>query len=172
LKATLERKVREMAALNRSRMDYLERFQKLIDEYNRGAHNVEVMFDELVRFANALNKEARRHMAENLSEEELAIFDLLTKPDLELADTERVEVKKGAQFLLARLKEEKLVIDWRKREQTRAAVRQMIEIALDEFLPRVYDKKLYGQKCQRIYQHVFDSYAGQGQSVYSAGGQA
>jgi len=166
LKAALERKVREMVALNRTRMDYLERFQRLIDEYNSGAHNVEAMFEELVRFANALNEEERRHMSESLSEEELAIFDLLTKPEMELDDKERGEVKKGARELLARLKEEKFVIDWRKREQTRAAVRQLIEIALDEFLPRAFGKELFEQKCERVYQHVYDSYAGQGRSVY------
>ncbi|HEX5772835.1 MAG TPA: type I restriction enzyme endonuclease domain-containing protein, partial [Geomobilimonas sp.] len=117
-------------------------------------------------FATALNEEERRHMAENLSEEELAIFDLLTKPDMELTDKERDGVKKGAQKLLERLKQEKLVIDWRKREQTRAAVRQLIEIALDEFLPRAYSKELFEQKCERVYQHVYDSYAGQGRSAY------
>lgn len=167
LKAALERKVREMVALNRTRMDYLERFQRLIDEYNNGAHNVEAMFDELIHFAKSLNEEERRHMAENLSEEELAVFDLLTKPEMDLADKERDEVKKGARELLERLKEEKLVIDWRKREQTRAAVRQLIEIALDEFLPRAYGKEIFEQKCERVYQHVYDSYAGQGRSVYA-----
>ena len=106
-------------------------------------------------------------MAENLSEEELAVFDLLTKPEMELSAKEREQVKKGARELLERLKQEKLVIDWRKREQTRAAVRQLIEIALDEFLPRAYGKELYAQKCERIYQHVYESYAGQGRSVYA-----
>jgi type I restriction enzyme R subunit len=124
------------------------------------------MFDELVRFANSLNEEERRHMAENLSEEELALFDVLTKPELELTGKERDEVKKGARGLLSRLKDEKLVLDWRKREQTRAAVRQLIEIALDEFLPRVYNKTLFEQKCERVYQHVYDSYAGSGRSIY------
>ncbi|RQW87839.1 MAG: type I restriction endonuclease subunit R [Geobacter sp.] len=166
LKAALERKVREMVTLNRTRMDFLERFQRLIDEYNNGAHNVEAMFEELLRFANSLNEEERRHMAESLSEEELAIFDVLTKPELELSDKERDEVKKGARWLLSRLKDEKLVLDWRRKEQTRAAVRQLIDIALDEFLPRVYNKALFEQKCERVYQHVYDSYAGQGRSIY------
>lgn len=76
-------------------------------------------------------------------------------------------MKKGAQELLARLKEEKLVIDWRKKEQTRAAVRQLIEIALDEFLPRVYSKDIFERKCQSLYQHVFESYAGCGRSIYA-----
>ena len=36
-------------------MDYLEKFQKLIDEYNAGSANIEEFFDELVEFAKALN---------------------------------------------------------------------------------------------------------------------
>jgi len=154
--------------LNRTRLDYLERFQRLIAEYNNGAHNVEAMFDELIRFAEGLNGEERRHMSENLTEEELALFDLLTKPDMELNDKEREQVKLGAKSLLERLKQEKLVIDWRKREQTRAAVRQMIEIALDEFLPTPFTKEIFDMKCDRVYQHVYDAYAGQGRSVYTA----
>jgi type I restriction enzyme, R subunit len=142
--------------------------QRLIDEYNNGAHNVEAMFEELLRFAGSLNEEARRHMAENLTEEELALFDLLTKPEMELTEKERESVKRGAQDLLDRLKQEKLVIDWRKREQTRAAVRQLIEMALDDFLPKAYSKEIFDYKCQSVYQHVYDSYAGQGRSVYAA----
>lgn len=167
LRSALERKVRELATLNRTRLDYLERFQQLIAAYNSGAHNMEAMFDELVRFADDLNAEERRHMVENLTEEELALFDLLTKPDMELSDNERQQVKQGAQNLLERLKREKLVIDWRKREQTRAAVRQMIEVALDEFLPTPYTKEIFDLKCDRVYQHVYDAYVGQGRSVYT-----
>jgi type I restriction enzyme R subunit len=167
LRATLERKVRELATFNRTRLDYLERFQRLIEAYNSGAYNVEAMFAELMRFAVTLNDEERRHIAENLTEEELALFDLLTKPEMELTDTDRDQVKQGAKSLLARLKEEKLVLDWRKREQTRAAVRQMIEIALDDFLPTPYTKEIFDSKCDRIYQHVYDAYSGQERSVYA-----
>jgi type I restriction enzyme R subunit len=167
LRAVLELKVRELATLNRTRLDYLERFQQLIAAYNSGAYNVEAMFAELMRFAEALNAEERRHMTENLTEEELALFDLLTKPEMELTGKDRDQVKQGAKALLDRLKQEKLVIDWRKREQTRAAVRQMIEIALDEFLPTPYTKEIFDSKCERVYQHIYDAYAGQGRSLYA-----
>jgi len=48
-----------------------------------------------------------------------------------------------------------------------AAVRYTIETLLDE-LPRTYTPDLYQQKCELIYQHVFDSYSGQGKSLYAA----
>jgi hypothetical protein len=35
-------------------------------------------------------------------------------------------------------------------------------------LPRVFTPELYQQKCDLVYQHVYDSYAGEGKSVYGA----
>lgn len=64
---------------------------------------------------------------------------------------------------------ERLVLDWRKRQQTRAGVQLQIETILDK-LPEVYDKNLFNQKCQLIYQHVYDSYFGAGKSIYGAAG--
>ena len=104
---------------------------------------------------------------QQLSEEELAIFDLLTKPEIKLTAKEEREVKKVAKTLLETLKQEKLVLDWKKRQTTRAMVRYTIENVLDQ-LPRAYSKDLYKQKCNAVYQHVYDSYYGQGKSLYPA----
>ena len=41
LRALIEGKLMAMVAKNRARMDYLERFQRMIDEYNSGSQNVE-----------------------------------------------------------------------------------------------------------------------------------
>jgi len=76
-------------------------------------------------------------------------------------------VKKVAKALITKLKSEKLVLDWKKRQTTRAAVRYTIETMLDE-LPRTYSPELYQKKCDVIYQHVFDAYGGQGASLYAA----
>ena len=59
------------------------------------------------------------------------------------------------------------MLDWKKRQTTRAAVRYTIETVLDE-LPRTYTPELYQKKCDVVYQHVFDSYSGQGSSLYVA----
>jgi len=81
LRAAIHRKLTAMMQLNRSRLDYLAKFQKLIDEYNAGSKNIERLFDDLLRFVQGLNAEEQRSVSEGLSEEELALFDLLTKPD-------------------------------------------------------------------------------------------
>jgi type I restriction enzyme R subunit len=112
-----------------------------------------------------LNK-SRMNYIEKLTEEELAIFDLLIKPEMTLKKKEEREVKKVAQELLETLKREKLVLDWRKRQQSRAAVRLSIDEILDR-LPRSYIPDLYRHKCDVVYQHIYDSYFGQGLSIYS-----
>jgi type I restriction enzyme R subunit len=166
LKGLINQKLRQLVRLNRSRMGYSERFQQLIDEYNAGSLNVETFFGKLVEFAKELDEEEKRGIAESLSEEELAIFDLLTRPELKLTQAQEQQVKNVAQGLLQTLKAERLVLDWRKKQQSRAAVHLAIEEALDQ-LPETFDKPLYEKKVDLVYQHVYDSYFGSGRSVYA-----
>jgi len=69
------------------------------------------------------------------------------------------------------LKKEKLVLDWRKRQQTRADVLLTIQAILDEELPRTYTPEIYQQKCDLVYQHFYESYYGAGKSVYLSANQ-
>ena len=167
LKGEINSKLRKMVRLNRTRMDYLERFQKMIDEYNAGSMNIDEFFKRLVSFAQGLNEEEKRGISEQLTEEELAIFDLLTKPEMSLTGKEEHQVKKVGRELLDILKREKLVLDWRKRQQSRAQVRVTIEDIFDRGLPQSYTPELYQEKCETVYQHVYDSYFGAGKSVYA-----
>jgi type I restriction enzyme R subunit len=169
LKGAISRKLDKMVRFNRTRMDYLERFQEMIEEYNAGSRNIDEFFRWLVDFAQSLNEEEQRSIAEQLSEEELAVFDILTKPDMQLGEQERKQAKKVARDLIETLKKEKLILDWRKRQQSRAAVRLTIEEILDR-LPQRYSQELYLEKCDMVYNHVYDSYYGVEQSVYSDGG--
>jgi type I restriction enzyme R subunit len=166
LKGTINNKLKKLVRLNRTRMDYLERFQEMIDAYNAGSMNIDEFFKQLVAFAQELDEEEKRGLAEDLSEEELAVFDLLTKPEMKLTGKEELQVKRIARELLETLKRGKLVLDWRKRQQSRAEVRVTIEDILDRGLPEVYKQELYDRKCDTIYQHVYDSYYGAGKSVY------
>ena len=167
LRGLINSKLVKMVRLNKSRMDYLERFQQMIDEYNAGSMNIDELFQQLMEFAKELNQEEKRSISEQLSEEELAVFDLLTKPHIQLTNEDRKQAKKVAHELLETLKKEKFVLDWRKRQQSRAAVLLSIEYALDG-LPPSYSQDTYREKCNLVYQHIFDSYYGEGRSVYSA----
>src|ERR1700730_1626989 len=165
LRSQIAQKLTRMVRLNRTRIDFLQEFQKMIDDYNSGASNIETWFAKLAAFAQKLSDEEKRGISEQLSEEELVIFDLLTKPEIKMTKAEEQQVKKVAKDLLTTLKRERLVLDWKKRQTTRAAVLVTIETVLDQ-LPRVYTPELYEQKCQSVYQHVFDSYQEQGKSLY------
>ena len=109
-----------MVKLNRTRIDYLERFQKMIDDYNRDSCNIEAYFRNLLEFAQSLKAEDCRRIAEGLEEEELVIFDLLHQPYVSLTDQETMAIKQISKDLLHSLKQEKLVLDWRKRQQSKA----------------------------------------------------
>jgi len=167
LRNAVEKSLLAMLERNRTRIDYLERFQHLIDEYNAGSANIEELWRRLVELARQLKAEDERHVAERLTEEELALFDILTKPEPELKKKDRQEVKKVARELLVTLKREKLVLDWRKRQASRASVRLAIEEFLDR-LPDRYTIEVYRKKCEAVYHHVYESYFGAGRSVYAA----
>ncbi len=165
LRSLLSAKVAALVRLNPARVDLVERFEKLVEDYNAGSMNVETFFQQLLDFSNALTQEEARSLAEGLSEEQLAIFDILTRPAPELSDNETAQVKRVAAELLEVLKRDKIVLDWRKEQATRASVRVAVEEILDR-LPEVFTRPIYAQKCDVVYQHVFDSYWDDGRSVY------
>lgn len=159
-------KLKEMIKLNSSRLDYQKEFETLIESYNSGSANVDYSYRALIEFAKTLKKEDERTIMENLTEEELSLFDKLKKPDL--TEKEKNQVKKVAKELLSTLKTEKLVLDWRKKQQAIAAVKKEIEDELDRGLPESYDTKIYEEKCNTVFQHIYDSYVGDSHSIYEA----
>jgi type I restriction enzyme R subunit len=166
LRALIERKLDNLIRLNASRYDFLDRFQKMIEAYNSGALSIETLFAELVTLTQDLNEEEQRHLREHISEEELAVFDILTRPGPELDAKETEAIKKVCKDLLAKLKTELLVLAWRTKRTTRAAVKVEIEKMLDSGLPEKYTVDLYESKCGALFQHVLEKYPDRGRSVY------
>ena len=165
LRSLLSARITALVRLNPARVDLVERFEKLVADYNAGSINTETFFQELLKFSKTLTEEEARSLSEGLTEEQLAIFDLLMRPAPELSEDEKAQVKRVAEELLAILKRGKIVLDWRKEQNTRAAVRVAVEETLDR-LPEKFTRQLYAQKCDAVYQHVFDSYWDDGHSVY------
>jgi type I restriction enzyme R subunit len=166
LKAAIKAKLEKLVGLNRTRTDFGAKFDALIDSYNNGSRNIEQLFEELLKLSNSLDEEQERHVRENLSEEELVIFDILTRPAPALSTDERAEVKKVAKLLLARLKD-LLVLNWRQKAAARSSLRLAIEDALDAGLPSAYTPEIYGQKCAALFEHVYESYPERDRSVYA-----
>ncbi len=149
-----------MIRQNPLRTDFQKHYEEIIEAYNHEKDRVtiEKTFAELLRFANTLDKESRRAIREGLDEETLALFDLLTKPDLSKQDIERL--KAVAKELLSKLKTEKLGIDnWREKQATRDA----IKVEIRDFLWNeatglpvdCYSEQEVEVKAEQVYLHIF-----------------
>jgi len=165
LKAAIAAKLEKLVRLNRTRADFAEKFEALIESYNNGSRTIVQLFEELLKLSNSLDDEQERHVREHLSEEELVIFDILTRPAPVLTTAERDEVKKVARELLTRLKD-LLVLNWRQKSAARSTLKLAIEDALDT-LPAAYDRPLYSQKCTALFEHVYESYPERNAGVYA-----
>ncbi len=167
IEQNLEKRLDAAVRKNPTRIDLAERFRRLIDEYNAGTHNLEEFLRRLKAINDELTEDEQRTVREDLTEAELAIYDLLTKPEPELTKPEQTKVKAAAKHLLEHVTE-KLVLDWRKRQHTRAAVQVAVGKLLDEELPEVYGPDLFDDKVARVYEHIYASYFDNGESVYSS----
>ena len=166
LKNILSFKLKEMLRLNSMRIDYQERFQELIDDYNAGSINQETFFKELIKFSHSLDMEERRKVSENLTEEELALFDKLKKP--KLAEKEKNQIKKVAKDLLIKLKKNGInAVDWRKKQQIKTKVRIEIEQQLSTLKLKPYSQNDCLKKSNVVFQHFYDNYFGDGRSIYT-----
>lgn len=130
IRQIVEKKLAEMLARNPTRMDYQQKYEEIVAEYNREKNRaaIEDTFRRLVELIAELDEEQKRAVEEGLSEDELAVFDLLKKDNLGKAERERV--KQASRELLKSIKARLAELDrfWEK-EQTKADVRTLI---LDE----------------------------------------
>jgi type I restriction enzyme, R subunit len=157
LRAAVRAQLAKLVSVNRTRADFLTKFEELIDSYNAGSRNIDDLFKDLLALSRALSEEQQRHVREQLTEEELTVFDLLTRPGPDLSPAERDEVKKVARRMLERVRAT-LVLDWRQRAQARAQVRIAIEDTLDEGLPSPYTPETFHKKCAVLFEHIFENY--------------
>ena len=166
LASLLKERAATGAIRNPTRYDLVARIENLIAEYNAGSLNIDEYLRRLVELSKTLTVEEQRAATEDLTEEELAIFDLLTKPDPVLTDEERETVKASAKRLLSHL-HDKLVLDWRRRAATTADVRVTILDVLDEDLPEdPYPPEVFDAKVQAVFDHILTAYGDDGTSVY------
>jgi type I restriction enzyme R subunit len=166
LKALIAAHLARMVQLNPTRADFREKFEALIASYNAGSRSVEEIYKQLLQLSLQLSQEQQRHIRENLSEEELAVFDILLQSAPDLSDSDRAKVKQSARELVEKIKQ-LLVLNWQQKSEARAKLKMLIQDALDECLPRAYTPELYQQKCEAVFAHVEQAYPERDRSVYS-----
>ena len=137
IRDVVEKRLAQMLARNPLRMDYYKKYQEIIADYNREKDRttVEATFAQLVALAATLDAEQRRAAEEGLSEDELALFDLLFKDSISKKDRERL--KQASQGLLSSLRGLLAPMPgWLQNATTQAEVRIFILDRLYESLPR------------------------------------
>jgi type I restriction enzyme R subunit len=154
LRSAAETKAAEMASRNPTRTHLVEKLEKLVEAYNLGTVDAEAFFEALKRLIAQMEEEERRAAREGLTEEELAIFDLLTRPEPKLTKAQEAEVKKVARELLEKLQEMRGSF-WRQNVQTRAAVQAQIKVKLNELPEEPYSQDLWEEKVEAVWQFIY-----------------
>jgi type I restriction enzyme R subunit len=161
IRQIVEDKLADMLAHNPLRMDYYKKYSEIIADYNREKDRVtiEETFAKLVDLAKSLSAEENRAAEEGLSEEELALFDMLKRDSLSKADRERV--KQGSKSLLESVRRLIAPLErWTEKEQTQAEVRVGILDHLFEVLPTPpFTESEKELAAEQIFQHVWQQSA-------------
>jgi len=155
LRSDAEAKAHDMAARNPTRIHLVEKLEKLVEEYNLGTLGVEAFFEALKALVATMEEEERRAAREGLSEDELAVFDLLTKPKPKLTKPQEVAVKKVARELLEKLEDQLAVAEWQTKQQTRAAVQSTIRFTLNELPEEPYPEPVWNEKVDAVWAFIF-----------------
>lgn len=156
IRMRLDKMLRE----NPKRVDYYERYQKIIEEYNQDQDraNIEKVFMELMDLASSMNQEEQRYVREGFtSDEELSVYDMLFDENLSKEDIKKM--KKIAVDLLDKIKSKISELDhWTDKQETKAEVDTLIGKILWEELPECYSDRAIFTYRQKIYEYVYMRY--------------
>ena len=156
----VEERLARMLRDNPLRIDYYQRYQEIVDEYNKDnkKDEIAIIFENLMKLVNDLDEEQKRYVKEGFdSDEELTIFDLLVKDSLSKEEVKKV--KKLAQTMLSKIKARIHELDhWRDKEETQSIISVLIRDLLWAELPESYGDSEVAQYKQQIYEYVYNAY--------------
>ena len=160
LEEVIQQKLDRMMFTNPDRINYYERYQEIINEYNneQDRANIEKTFIDLMNLANEMNQEEKRYVREGFaSDEELSLYDMLFRNDLSKNDIKKF--KDVAITLLKKIKKKISELDhWTDKQETKAAVDNLIRDTLWAELPECYDEVSISSYRQQIYEYVYTRY--------------
>lgn len=160
LEELIQMKLDKMLFANPERINYYERYQQIIDDYNseQDRATIEKTFMDLMDLANSMNQEEQRYVREGFaSDEELSLYDMLFREDLSKNDIKKL--KEVAATLLQKIKAKISELDhWTDKQETKAAVDNLIRDTLWAQLPECYDEVSISVYRQQIYEYVYTRY--------------
>ena len=162
LEEVIQQKIDRLLFLNPNRINYYERYQQIITDYNgeQDRATIEKTFMDLMDLANSMNREEQRYVREGFdSDEELSLYDMLFKDSLTKAEIQ--QIKEVAVDLLQKVKAKIAELDhWTDKQETKAEVDNLIRDTLWAELPESYDEISISGYRQRIYEYVYTRYQG------------
>lgn len=149
-----------MLSANPNRIDYMQRYQEIIAAYNseQDRATIEKTFMDLMDLANSMSEEQQRYIREGFSsDEELSLYDMLFKDNLSKSDIKAI--KMVAVELLSKIKAKIAEFDhWTDKQETKAAVDNLIRDTLWQGLPESFDEISISEYRQRIYEYFYTRY--------------
>lgn len=156
----IQQRLNELLFANPQRINYYERYQKIIDDYNseQNRATIEKTFMDLMDLANSMDQEEQRYVREGFSsDEELSLYDLLFSENMSKQDIQKI--KHVAVDLLAKVKAKIAELDhWTDKQETKAAVDNLIRDTLWAELPECYDEVSISRYRQKIFEYVYIRY--------------
>ena len=160
LEDLIQERLEKMVTANPSRINYYERYQKIIDDYNRERDRatIEKTFMDLMDLASSMDQEEQRYVREGFeSDEELSIYDLLFSENLSKQDIKTI--KEVAASLLQKVKAKIAELDhWTDKQETKATIDTLIRDTLWAELPECYDEISISTYRQKVYEYVYTRY--------------
>ena len=160
LEELIQMKLDRMLFTNPERINYYERYQQIINDYNSEQDRaaIEKTFMDLMDLANSMNQEEQRYAREGFtSDEELSLYDMLFREDLSKNDIKKL--KEVAATLLRKIKTKISELDhWTDKQETKSVVDNLIRDTLWNELPECYDELSISMYRQQIYEYVYTRY--------------
>ena len=160
IKEIVEKQLQLLLENNPARIDFYERYQDIIEEYNKTQDRaaIEKIFHDLMDFAGTLCEEEKRYIREGFqSDEELSLYDLLFKENLSKKDIQAI--KKVASDLLSTIKTKIAEMDhWADKPETQAAINTTIKNMLYAEMPACYESEALNGYQQKIYEYIYNRY--------------
>ena len=160
LQDVLQERLAQMLANNPSRINFYEKYQEIIQDYNQEQNRatIERTFEELMKLSNDLTEEEKRYVREGFeNDEQLSMYDVLMKEDLTKEEIKKL--KKVAKDLLEKIKKQLSTMDHPfDKQETKASLIITIRNFLWSELPQSYSDESISYYRDKVYNYVSNRY--------------
>ena len=156
----LQERIAQMMAVNPSRINFYEKYQEIIHNYNaeQNRASIEKTFEDLMHLTEKLSEEEKRYIREGFeNDEQLSLYDILFKDDLSKDDIKKL--KNVAKDLISKIKSMLKKMDHPfDKQETNATIIITIRDLLWQELPQCYSDESINYYRDAIYDYVSRKY--------------